>query len=476
MTITNLKYQTIRDWEGKIKKITQKEYVLATGHGQYHPPEGCSVFQESSSTVAYFIGGARHKKPAHWNMADTMFRVSLEQLADGRSYSIESFDILKPSTSKSSAAPKLAFASSITIDAAPKKLLAFSVNGKCLDIRTPEMALSNEIHVYETVPPHSTYRVTTVRTPSRASQFPIYSKETEALQSGQVPPPMYGSTLTSLKLRNSAGVAVLVGGNKLANQTATPIQIMMGLKDILAEESSGGLFVLKFDIESSTFDWRKEDVEISPRAHHSTMLVDHLLYIFGGTNYSTNLRHDIRPVIIDTSSWTFISSVVAEDFPDKVLSGHSFLQIADNRCLLAGGYSTLQGTEKDVANDELLGITVDDGVVSAEVHTLGSGPLAQASFLFTPEPDVYILAGGIQERWALISSFIAPATPCDLQMKNKCLLILNPDHHPLDYVNWLGCDGPCRRWCHVPCLGLTAEDFEKAKKRRKWMCNRSDCK
>ena len=70
--------------------------------------------------------------------------------------------------------------------------------------------------------------------------------------------------------------------------------------------------------------------------------------------------------------------MVAEDFPDKVLSGHSFLQIGDNRCLVAGGYSTLQGKEKDVANDELIGITVDDGVVSAEVHTLGSGPLVQA--------------------------------------------------------------------------------------------------
>ena len=476
MSITNLKYQTIRDWEGKIKKITQKDYVLTTGHGQYHPPEGCSVFQENSSSVAFFLGGARHKKPAHWNMSDIMFRVSLQKLTDGKSYTIDSFDILKPSHSKTSAAPKLAFSSSITVHAAPKKLLAFTVNGKCLDIRTPEMALSNEIQVYETVPPHTTYRVTTVRTPSRASKFPINSKETEALQTGTIPPPMYGSTLTSLKLRHSAGVAVLVGGNMLANQTATPIQIMMGLKDILAEESSGCIFVLEFDLNSSIFNWRKEAVEVRPRAHHSSMLVDHLLYVFGGTDYSTNLRHDIRPVVIDTSSWTIISCMVAEDFPDKVLSGHSFLQIDDNKCLVAGGYSTLQGKEKDVANDELIGISVEDGVVSAEVHTLGSGPLAQASFLHTPEADVYILAGGIQERWALISSFIAPAKPCDLQLKNKCLLVLNPDHHALDYVNWLGCDGPCRRWCHVPCLGLTAEDFTKACKRKKWMCNMSDCK
>ena len=81
-------------------------------------------------------------------MANTMFRVSFKQLADEKTYTIDSFDILNPSESKTSASPKLAFASAMTIEAAPNKLLALSVNGKSLELRTPDMALTNEIHVF----------------------------------------------------------------------------------------------------------------------------------------------------------------------------------------------------------------------------------------------------------------------------------------------------------------------------------------
>ena len=233
MSIKNLKYQTIRDWEGKIKKITQKDFVETTGNGQYHPPEGALVFQDGHSDVAYFVGGARHKKPAHWNMADTMFRVTLTQLDDKKTYSIGSFELINHSVSKTSSAPKLAFASSLTIEASKSKLLAFSVNGKSLDLREQGMSLSNEIHIYETMAPlYTTYRTTTIRTPDRARQVPVLSKRTGILQLGSVPPAMYASTITSLRMNKpSKGVAVLVGGNKLSNVDTTPIQIMMGLKD-----------------------------------------------------------------------------------------------------------------------------------------------------------------------------------------------------------------------------------------------------
>ena len=38
--MSQISYQTLREWEGKTKKITQKEYVTSVGHGQYYPPEG----------------------------------------------------------------------------------------------------------------------------------------------------------------------------------------------------------------------------------------------------------------------------------------------------------------------------------------------------------------------------------------------------------------------------------------------------
>ena len=478
MSLANLKYQTIREWEGKTRKITQKEYVLSTGHGQYYPPEGCCVFQGGNSNVAFFLGGARHKKPAHWNMGDTMFKVTLKELADKKSYTIDSFDTINPSKSMTSEPPKLAFASYLTCDASPKSLLAFSVNGKSLDLRTPDMALCNEIHVYELLAPkYTTYRTTTFRTPNRASKVPIKSNEKEVLQQGNIPPPMYASTLTSLKLKKSgSGVAVLIGGNIMSNHAATPIQVMMGLKDIWAEESSGDVFTLEFDLSVPSFKWTKQAVKITPRAHHSTILVGHLLYIFGGTDYSTRLRYDIRPVVVDTVNWSVTTCIVGEDFPDKVLSGHSFLQIDENKCLVVGGYNRLEGKENDIATDELIQVTVEEGVVRVETIGLGSGPQAQAAFIRTPQPEVYILAGGVQERWALISEYIAPAVPCDLHKKKRCLLVKNPDQHAMDTVNWLGCDGPCQRWFHVPCLKLSAEEFLNASKRKKWMCNMSDCK
>ena len=71
------RYQTIRDWEGDIRKISQKEYISSVGHGQYYPGEGALMFQERHAAVAYFLGGAHHRKPAQWKMSDLMFRVDL---------------------------------------------------------------------------------------------------------------------------------------------------------------------------------------------------------------------------------------------------------------------------------------------------------------------------------------------------------------------------------------------------------------
>ena len=176
MSVSEYRYQTIREREGKTKKITQKEFVLSIGHGQYYPPEGVAVFQEDNSPVVYFMGGARHKKPAHWAMSNYMFRVTLEKLENKKNSKINPFEIIHPSQSKTSSAPKLAFASVVTICADKNRVLAFSVNGKNLDLRSPEMALSNEINVYETLPTaFTTYRTTTYQTPSRAADVPINS-------------------------------------------------------------------------------------------------------------------------------------------------------------------------------------------------------------------------------------------------------------------------------------------------------------
>ena len=108
----------------------------------------------------------------------------------------------------------------------------------------------------------------------------------------------------------------------------------------------------------------------------------------------------------------------------------------------------MNGNDKDLGTDELISIEVDQGVVKLKSISLGSGTQAQTALISTPKPDNFILAGIIQERWALISKYIAPAVPCELHPKKKCLLVNNPDLYSVDTVNWMGCDWPCNRWFH----------------------------
>ena len=177
------------------------------------------------------------------------------------------------------------------------------------------------------------------------------------------------------------------------------------------------------------------------------------------------------------TTWTLTVAIIADDFPDLYLSGHPFLQVNENKCLMVGGYTTMLGKENDSPTDTLVQIQMEAEVISeVKVTSLGSGPIAQSTLILTPEEDVFILCGGSQERWALVSKYIAPAVPCDLNALNLCILVSNPSSFMQDFVDWLGCDGECGRWFHAPCLKLTPEQFKAASQRRKWFCNRSDCR
>ena len=295
--------------------------------------------QEKFGEVAYFLGGAWHTKPEHWSMSDLMFKVKITQSDDGRNYTIDSFEMMNPSISQTSEPPKLVFSSGITVYATSSKMLAFSVNGKCLQLRGVDTALSNEINVYESVPPkHTTYRTTTFRTPERAQQVPVESTSMEILQQGDIPPPMYASTLTPLGQPNGrSGKAVLVGVNSLAKERASPIQVMLGLKSVWDEESSGGVYLLDYDLSCKRFVWEKKNVEILPRAHHSAMISadSDMLYVFGGVNYVTKVRYD---------NWSILTAIIRETFPDISLSGHSFCQVTDNKCIFVGVMTNLKVT------------------------------------------------------------------------------------------------------------------------------------
>ena len=55
------------------------------------------------------------------------------------------------------------------------------------------------------------------------------------------------------------------------------------------EESSGGVWVLDWNMNPLIFHWTKR-LDIKPQTFHATMLIDRSLLIFGGTDLSTRER------------------------------------------------------------------------------------------------------------------------------------------------------------------------------------------
>ena len=152
-------------------------------------------------------------------------------------------------------------------------------------------------------------------------------------------------------------------------------------------------------------------------------------------------------------------------------------QVDNNKCVMVGGYSQSAGSKHDEACDKMIEVILDrSGLISDKVIGLNSGPVAQPCILHTPNQNVFIVAGGIQETWALLSETTAPSAPCALSLINRCLLISDPEENYMDTVKWIGCDGPCKRWFHSPCLHFSDKDYSEAIKCKKWFCNQSDCK
>ena len=138
---------------------------------------------------------------------------------------------------------------------------------------------------------------------------------------------MYGSTITLVvKSSLKSGEAVLIGGNLLTNNPS-PVEIMLGKINVWQEKSSGSVFSLTFDLEKEIFNWKKRELEIEPRAHHSTMIHGERLYIFGGVNLETQMRYDVKPVIVDIETWSILSTITTDDFPQQKISGQGFIQV-----------------------------------------------------------------------------------------------------------------------------------------------------
>ena len=313
------KYQIIKSWSGKVKTITSKDFVTTFGTGQFNIPEGATVFESNKADCCWSIGGAKYKKPGHWNSSNLLVRTDFKPI-DGENFSLDGFHLYNHSVSETSSFPKLAFAAGIAVECTSERLLGFTVNGKNLDCPGRDLLLSNEIRIIETAS-KTTFRNRIIREPSRASRIdPGFTDE--ILQEGEIPPPMYGSTLTSLKespiqvhpdtgaLSGPSGQAVLACGGVLKNRSLSSFQLMIhhvstGKEVSWQEESSTGVWVLDWNMNPLKFKWKRV-LDVEARTFHCAVLLGSSLLLFGGTNLDTGERRPIKPVNIDTTTWEVV--------------------------------------------------------------------------------------------------------------------------------------------------------------------------
>ena len=138
---------------------------------------------------------------------------------------------------------------------------------------------------------------------------------------------------------------------------------------------------------------------------------------------SNNLKYDLRLDIFHVNSWTKELTIVPDNFSDIFFCFHSCLQVSDTQCLLVGGHNRMVAKPDDTTSDVLVQILFSSYILTdIRLDSLGSDPLAKSSMIMTPKENVFIVCGGTQERWALVSKYIAPALAWHLGKKKGCLL------------------------------------------------------
>ena len=485
-----------------MKTITSKDFLSVFGTGQYNIPEGATIFKSHNSESFWCIGGAKHTKPGHWNCSNQLIQVKLKPLSDAN-FTLDGFKLFNHSVSATSQFPNFAFSPGIAVDCSSFHLLGFTVNGKNLNCPGRDLLLSNEIRIIETVS-DTTFRNRIIRDPARADRInPGFTDE--VLQSGDVPPPMYCSTLTSLEINKiqfdaktggtsgPSGRAILACGAVLKNQHLSNIDLMFyhveTNKEVSwQEESCGGIWILDWCMDPLSFNWRKV-LDIEARTFHSAVLLGTTLLLFGGTNVQTGERLPLSPVAINTVIWEVIQldsqisvgSLHPIDLNNLHISAQSMVKTSDNGCIGVGGYRQKDSSLDEEASGDIFHFKfkMNQGLVenieSYQSKSLNSGCVSHNQLLNTPSKSCLIVAGGTLERWAILSTSTVAGSPCDLDLKGMCKVTSNEDSGT-EYVNWIGCDGPCKRWFHTICLFMDKKEFEAAAKNKKWFCRRADCR
>ena len=100
--------ESTKSWSGKVKTITSKDFQSVFGSGQYNIPEDATVFQSSDADCFWSIGGAKYKKPAHWNCSNFLVKTSLKSIGEDN-FTLDGFQLINHSVSETSSFQKFAF-------------------------------------------------------------------------------------------------------------------------------------------------------------------------------------------------------------------------------------------------------------------------------------------------------------------------------------------------------------------------------
>ena len=88
-----------------------------------------------------------------------------------------------------------------------------------------------------------------------------------------------------------------------------------------------------------------------------------------------------------------------------------------------------------------------------------------------------MIFGGTLEKYGIFCDGTLPTVKCDLptcdlESDGSANLVKGFGENP----NYLGCQGPCRRWFHAFCMGYNYRKYVYLSQQEFWKCNRFDCK
>ena len=203
----------------------------------------------------------------------------------------------------------------------------FVFGGKILTYGDLAGRHSNEIHKYDLsiVRKKPVVEITTIR--AQTNVLTDMGVADKFLQTGDIPNPTLGATLTVIKL----GEAILIGGLIQTNINKSAGDILTQNLNIYEVKTSSSIYELSYNIERNLYNWRLKGMLNISVAFHATVFCKSLnsLIIIGGLTVQNSSIHpgerrNYDPVIVSLENYDCTHRIILNSSP---LSGSSYFQV-----------------------------------------------------------------------------------------------------------------------------------------------------